>query len=122
MDSVLAAHPAAPGSILVTPVPRFIKDCLINQWQWTVAFEQTHLVQSRGLQIQLERMPSQYNKNNLVIYFITLLVACFHLQSTMALWYWRNAPSEQYKSRGHGFDSRWMLGVSLSLYLSVTHP
>ena len=33
MDSVLASHPVAPGSILGTPVPRFIVHCLVSgQW------------------------------------------------------------------------------------------
>ena len=33
MDNVLASHPAAPGSILGPPVPRFINHCLVTgQW------------------------------------------------------------------------------------------
>ena len=55
MDSILALHPAAPGLILGTPVPSFIERCLVTE---TVAFERTHLVQSRGPQIQLECTPS----------------------------------------------------------------
>ena len=57
MDNVLASYPAAPGSILGPPVPRFINHCLVSA-QWTVAFEQTHLVLSRDLQIQWERTSS----------------------------------------------------------------
>ena len=33
MDSILASHPAALGSILGAPVPSFIKHCLVSgQW------------------------------------------------------------------------------------------
>ena len=48
MDRVLALHPAAPGLIL--GVPKIYRTLLS---QWTVGFERTHLVQSRGPQIQL---------------------------------------------------------------------
>ena len=53
MDGVLASLPSAPGSILGAPE---IFRALLSQW--TVAFERTHVVQSRGRQIQLGRTPS----------------------------------------------------------------
>ena len=43
MDSILALHPAAQGSILGAPE---IYRALLSQW--TVAFERTHLVQSKS--------------------------------------------------------------------------
>ena len=53
MDSILALHPTAPGSILGAPD---IYQALFSQW--TVAYERTLLAQSRGPQIQLGRTPS----------------------------------------------------------------
>ena len=50
MDSILALHPAAPGLILGAPE---IYWALLSEW--TVAFERTHLVPSRGPQIQFGR-------------------------------------------------------------------
>ena len=57
---VHASHPAAPGSILGTS--EFFQTEIY--WvtllsQWTVPIKQTHLAQSRGLQIQLGCTPSQ---------------------------------------------------------------
>ena len=53
--------------------------------QWTVAFDQTHLVQSRGPQIQSGRMPSWYYERNLevsvllkvVVRYLVLVRAAF---------------------------------------------
>ena len=59
MDSILASHPAALGSILGPPAPEIYRALLS---QWTEAFELTHLVQSRGLQIQLGQTPISYYK------------------------------------------------------------
>ena len=57
--SIRASHPAAPGSILGTPKnfrTEIYWETLLSQW--TVSMEQTYLVQSMGLQIQLGYMPS----------------------------------------------------------------
>ena len=47
MDSILASHPAALGSILGAPVPRFIKHCLVSG-QWHSDKPEAGVLKSRG--------------------------------------------------------------------------